>query len=59
MHNFGHKKQIKLVRRLDQAHNGGSAQSGLYKMATNGRRLPWDAVEQVLIAFEVAQPKKD
>ena len=35
------------------------ARAALHKMRTNGRRLPWDAAEQMLAAFEVAQPMKD
>jgi hypothetical protein len=28
------------------------ARAALHKMRVNGRRLPWDAAEQVLVDFE-------
>lgn len=34
------------------------ARAALHKMRTNGRRLPWDAAEQMLAALEAALPPK-
>ena len=34
------------------------ARAALNKMRLNGRRLPWDAAEQMLVALDAAQPPK-
>ena len=34
------------------------ARAALHKMRVNGRRLPWDAAEQMLGAIEAAPPLK-
>lgn len=35
------------------------ARAALHKMRTNGRRLPWDAAEQMLVTLEAALPPKE
>jgi predicted nucleic acid-binding protein len=35
------------------------ARAALHKMRINGRRLPWEAAEQMLVALEVALPPKE
>lgn len=35
------------------------ARAALHKMRTNGRRLPWDAAEQMLVALEAALLQKE
>lgn len=34
------------------------ARAALHKMRVNGRRLPWEAAEQLLVALEAALPPK-